>query len=918
MSEYSNPKSWDAVFLGKCLILLVLLSWLALGTSHSLAQGIDDTPGDLSSVARVELSDLQYGERVLKSPYSTVDYTLRVPEGWHLQEGSFFELDVSYTYNPADALEEPVWPFSFGNIIVTLDGEVQQIFSIDESTQVHARLRVDLPPSVFNATGSRSHNIKVTLDASYICGIPHNAYLTIHPTSFFSLPYEQRPIEVDLARYPRPFYQNALEPDRVQFVLPNNPSAAELTVAGAVSSKLGAMTYGMMISGTLDSDLLDQMDEQGEEFPYEHLIVVGTPERNEVIGALNRLDALPVALEERQLHLASRGPVSVMPGAQLTYTLRVTNTTDVNVSSLSMVSAILTPTEFVSCSPACSELSMGELRWDLPPLSPGAVVSRTLVLRAREMLTPAMMENTVTLLDATDNPVNVSTLTTTLRASAHPDVGVNIMKTARSSSGGYFFVQDERGAPESDGVIQMLVSPWASSKAILVLTGLSEEAVDLASQAMSSENRFPGLAGSSVLVRGPAPGLERPQTALDTEMTFADLGYEGRMLEGFNDGVSYYFDIPVGWHLTEETSLNLSFRYSQNLDYDRSSLNVSLNYEPIATVALSDQMALDDALEVDLPLSLVRYGEDNVISVQAELFPLDECAYSNVWLRVNNTSALHLAHTERDEQVLNLDFFPHPFDLQSDLTDVLFALPEKPQIEEWTSVLRLAAAMGGASGGLDFAPATTLGMPKSEAALSAHHIIAVGRPTRNVALQEVNDQLPQPFLPHSDVIDQKLNWVTLRFPSDVSLGYVQLIASPWNEARALLAVTGTTDEGVQQAADVLVDQPWYLNGNLALIKDGTVNTIDTREFGGDYVQTSEPVSTDVVTATATVSPTDPTATPSATISPDATDLALALSSEEETVNRPGWLIPLVIAAGLALLIVLGVAWWQYRSRNANL
>jgi hypothetical protein len=465
---HRQRKSWNVVCLGKCLILLVLLPWFVLGASPSLAQGIDETPGDSSSVARVELSDLQYGEKVLKSPYSTVDYTLRLPEGWRLQEGSFFELDFSYAYNPADALEEPVRPFSFGNIIVTLDGEVQQILSIDESTKAHSRLRVDLSPSSFNATGSQSHNIKVTLDASYICGIPHNAYLTIHPTSFFSLPYEQRPIEVDLARYPRPFSQNALEPDRVRFVLPDNPSAAELTGAGAVSSKLGAMTYGVMISGTVDSALLGQMDEQGEEFSHEHLIVVGTPERNEVIGLLDRLDALPVALAERQLHLVSRGPVSVSPGARLTYTLMVTNTTDVNVSSLSMVNAVLSPTEFVSCSPACSELSTG-VRWDLPPLSPEAGISRTLVLRAREVLTPAAMENTVTLLDATDNPVNVNTLTTNLYASAHPDVGV---KRASSLPDGYFFVQDGRGVPESDGVIQILVSPWNPSKAILVLTGL--------------------------------------------------------------------------------------------------------------------------------------------------------------------------------------------------------------------------------------------------------------------------------------------------------------------------------------------------------------------------------------------------------------------------------------------------------------
>ncbi|MFP4393682.1 MAG: cellulose biosynthesis cyclic di-GMP-binding regulatory protein BcsB [Anaerolineales bacterium] len=901
------------------MIFWVLLTWLVLGVFYSSteAQESHDPPDDAFPGVQIALSDLQYGERTLRSPYSTTDYTLRLPEGWHLQAGSFLELDFSYTYHSADPLARPVEPISFGNLIITLDGEVLHIAPIDDAAAEHARLRIDLPPSVFNTLPSRSHTIKVILDASYICGIPHNAYSTIHATSFFALAYEQRPIEVDLALYPRPFYQNAVAPDRVQFVLPDHPSAAELAGAAATSARLGALTYGVLISGTTDGELLERIAAQGAALPYEHWIVVGTPERNKVIGALNELDALPLALQERQLHLTTQGPISVAPGALLTYTLTVTNTTDDHIASFSLVNAILTPTQFTRCLPACVELATGEVAWELPSLSPGATINRELVLRASDALTAAMVENTATLLDARDHPVNVSTLTTTVSTSAPSEIEAGTagnIKRSRPPSD-YFFVQEGRGVAEYDGVVQMLVSPWEPSKAILILTGLHDEAVALASRAISSRNRFPGLTGAHAVVRGPSVGLERPQISPRAEMTLADLGYEDGMLDGFSDRVSYYFDIPVGWHLTDEITLSLSFRHAQNLDYDRSSLSVALNHETIATIALSAQTALAGRVDVVLPLSLVRNGELNLISVESELFPVDECAYANVWLRVISTSALHLEHSVRDEQVLDLKFFSHPFDLRPDLTDVLFALPESPQSEVWDSALRLAAMLGEASGGLSFAPAVTLGMPDAAAMLSAHHIIAVGRPSRNRVLQEVHNQLPQPFLPNSDVIAQKLDWVTLRFPSNASLGYIQLMVSPWHASRALLAVTGTTDEGVQQAADVLMHQSWALNGNLALIKDGAVSTVDTRRFGDDYVQTTGPSLSESEVVTSTATARDPTASPTVAPEPSAaTEIAPQISLEDEAVSRPGWLIPLVIAAGLALCAILGIAWRQSRRR----
>ena len=95
-------------------------------------------------------------------------------------------------------------------------------------------------------------SIRVTLDGSPICSILHRAGLIIHPTSLFSLAYNQLPVTADLALYPCPFYQPAFEPDQVRFVLPAQPTEVELAGAVAVTAQLGDLIYRMAISGTTD------------------------------------------------------------------------------------------------------------------------------------------------------------------------------------------------------------------------------------------------------------------------------------------------------------------------------------------------------------------------------------------------------------------------------------------------------------------------------------------------------------------------------------------------------------------------------------------------------------------------------------------------------------------------------------------
>ncbi|HID64803.1 MAG TPA: DUF11 domain-containing protein, partial [Anaerolineae bacterium] len=762
--------------------------------------------------------------------------------------------------------------------------------------------------SLLNDPARSVHSIKVTLDASPICGIPHRARLIIHPTSLFSLTYNQLPVTADLALYPRPFYQRAFEPDQVRFVLADRPTEMELAGAVAVAAKLGDLTYRMVISGTTDLELLDRLE--AEEALHEHLIVIGRPETNGMVLRLNQLGVLPVSLRERQLGLAGEGPAAVVPGGILTYTLTLTNTTQDATSSLSLVDTLPAYTRLVTCSPSCSEGVKGrEVSWSIPSLEAGEALSCTLGLRLSEVITDSVVENTVTLLDAASNPLNVNTLTTTVSSTPLPESG---LRSSVSGESGYFFLQAERAVPEGDGIVQELVSPWDRTRAILVITGLSDEAVYKASRAMSSESRFPGMEGSFALVREIRPLPELPVEPTSTDLTFADLGYGDKVLKGWSQETNYYFNIPLGWRLTEAAYLDLRFSHSQLLNYGSSFLSVLFNDKPIATVALNDETSLNGELKVELPPSQARPGQSNKISIQSEMRPFDECARVDMWLLISSESLLHLDHKEQDIRSLDLNFYPYPFDQRPGLADVLFVLPPEPRPEEWEEALQLAAALGGAAGGPNLAPAVALGDTWSGEALSNYHLIAIGRPSRNPMLRQVNDQLPQPFLPDSDLIEQKLDEVILRLPLDASLGYVQLIPSPWNEVRAFLAVTGTTDEGMRWAAHVLADRYWILKkGNLALVRGDEVNTIDTRRLtrGGVAmaVATAVPEMTPVATATATTVPTP--------LPPSPTPGITASRQTPQKAERPGWLIPLVGINGLAVLSILAFTIWRARRKR---
>ncbi len=67
----------------------------------------------------------------------------------------------------------------------------------------------------------------------------------------------------------------------------------------------------------------------------------------------------------------------------------------------------------------------------------------------------------------------------------------------------------------------------------------------------------------------------------------------------------------------------------------------------------------------------------------------------------------------------------------------------------------------------------------------------------------MNDKLPAPFVPESDEATQPALLVNYRLLPGISVGYLQLIQSPWNAANNILVVAGNTDAGLPMAGEKL-------------------------------------------------------------------------------------------------------------------
>jgi len=453
---------------------------------------------------------------------------------------------------------------------------------------------------------------------------------------------------------------------------------------------------------------------------------------------------------------------------------------------------------------------------------------------------------------------------------------------------------------ENDGIVQMVHSPWATQRVVLLVSGNTDAAVVKAAQAVST----------GVLRANTAPNLsviQQVETDIQGfsqqgDVTLLDLGYNNTLLERRGtDSVTYNFYIPPDRILGSDAYFELVYGNSALLDYGRSGLVIQVNGQPVGSVRFSDTTASRtmNRVQINIPPSTVVSGA-NQLEVISSLQPIDNCSVPNLrgmWTNIWSDSRLHLPLIPtpiETARIYDLGDFPAPLTFDASLNTTAFVL-QRDGLESWRSAVQIAAYLGDRSNGSISLLRAYYADEVPDAARSAFNLLVIGMVPEMPIVAEMNEFLPAPFETGSGIATEHNMQVIFRIPPDSPVGYVELLPSPWSKNTVVIAALGNLQQGATWAASALYSPSLraLLAGDFAVINDQQVVTTDTR------IDSPE-------------SAFFPTDQPGVILTPFPGD------SAPVTTNRPTWILPaLAVSLGLIVLIVLWILYNTYAQNRRN-
>ena len=422
---------------------------------------------------------------------------------------------------------------------------------------------------------------------------------------------------------------------------------------------------------------------------------------------------------------------------------------------------------------------------------------------------------------------------------------LNELKIPFPADGGQF--KFDSGA-EDNGVVQMIISPWIEGKVVMLVSANTDAGVVKAAQAVSTGVLRPNTSPNLAIVEKVEP--EQLVAAVRVDQTLADLALAenktvptlGKAIKTLRFGgaatATYRFFIPAGQTVSPDAYFDLVFGHSTLLNYARSGLLVSINGQPISTVRMTDQTGAQSTnhAKFTIPATVIVPGY-NRIEIRANLIPNDACVnpqFDGLWTTIWPESMLHIplmTNQVASTSIVDLSAYPVPYTLQPTLSTTAFVLPHKDP-ESWRSAFRIARFLGNRTQGAFFTLSSFYADELKDTDRVNNNLLLIGRATQLSIIDEINANLPAPFNAGSDMASENSLQVQYNIPATASVGYVQLLASPWNPNNIVIAALGSNPTGANWAASALVDAPLrsLLAGNFAVINEAQVVTTDTRQL----------------------------------------------------------------------------------------
>ncbi len=379
----------------------------------------------------------------------------------------------------------------------------------------------------------------------------------------------------------------------------------------------------------------------------------------------------------------------------------------------------------------------------------------------------------------------------------------------------------EAAAEPGQGVLGLVVSPWDAYRLALVVNALDGVGLEVASLALHREvQALP--AGTSV---ASFSGLGRP-TGDRTQSpwpyaTLASLGYDDAVLTGSRlQGLTFDLTLPPGWPLARPGLLVLRFTHASGLDPNRSMLRVRLNGQSVGSAPLREETASGGQVGLLLPAEVLVPGRNRLqLEVEMSLPDIDrvECAYlkdEQLWAAIDSRSEVLLPDGVASRG-RSLRDYPYPFSRTFEPSPTLFVLPDEPGQAVLGHMVRLAARLGSPVVNGHAMVQAAAASDASSRLGRGQHLILLGTLSDTVFRQTLGSYASAWMREEGTVT---IDRTTVQLSPGRDLGILEIVDSPWNGAYGLLAVAGTSDEGLGLAVQALLGRAASLEGDLAVVE----------------------------------------------------------------------------------------------------
>ena len=294
--------------------------------------------------------------------------------------------------------------------------------------------------------------------------------------------------------------------------------------------------------------------------------------------------------------------------------------------------------------------------------------------------------------------------------------------------------------------------------------------------------------------------------------------YDGLSFIGpFHQEQTIYLPFSGGFILGEGGKIDLRLRYSDNLDFDRSLITVYWGDKPVASKKLDREKCDSDVFSFMMPSDAVGTHAAS-IKIAYDLEVKDQYCTRRAdempWGYVSGDSVLYLPVGASSTYDLSLR--PYPFQQLGSFNHLAVVVPDSMSDAELSLFGRIAALLGA-----NVSPYGDLLVFKASsypAESENRHVVTLGTYRSNAFIQKINEHLS--FRYSSDGGSFLSNDQLLlgdRFSRE--MGVLQIIRSPWQKSRAILAVSGTEDaslNAIERFASVQ-ENNWTLAGDAFLI-----------------------------------------------------------------------------------------------------